>query len=328
MTSHVAFEMHPSSPQLVRGAVLPPMLPVPRGSLPSPSAYGLAWPAPHGPLVRHPPSLKRAAVRHVRLPTWRRCNREDLPAGQQRLAESTRMPGRLWPLGMRTSLGVAALVTGFAFLLAVRSKPAAAAAGEKLVVALTALFEFYQTAGWVGVACHVVGFSLWVSLSLPTTLVEITTGFVFGPLTGFATCIVCKTVGALIAFLAVRSLRQHFGWKMPSSLLPKLEALRSRPLLTMVGVRFAPLPLGVKNYGLALCEVDFKAYMVASIMVNVPFSVLWATAGGSCHSIAEALAGPSSSFRKQPLLLLLLGAGLLAMLALRLRRRWSRPVPN
>eukprot|EP00415_Alexandrium_ostenfeldii_P004431 UN4431 len=57
----------------------------------------------------------------------------------------------------------------------------------------------------------------------------------------------------------------------------------------MVSVRLAPLPLGVKNYGLALCEVDAAPYMLAGLLVNAPFSVLWALTGSSCHSIGEAL---------------------------------------
>ncbi|CAE8597590.1 unnamed protein product, partial [Polarella glacialis] len=79
------------------------------------------------------------------------------------------------------------------------------------------------------------------------------------------------------------------GWRIPSAIEPWLAALRSRPLLTMVGVRLAPLPLGVKNYGLALCEVSIFPYTIAAMAVNMPFSMLWASAGASCRSLSEAL---------------------------------------
>eukprot|EP00411_Alexandrium_monilatum_P116962 CAMPEP_0175661004 /NCGR_PEP_ID=MMETSP0097-20121207/14734_1 /TAXON_ID=311494 /ORGANISM="Alexandrium monilatum, Strain CCMP3105" /LENGTH=365 /DNA_ID=CAMNT_0016967161 /DNA_START=10 /DNA_END=1107 /DNA_ORIENTATION=+ len=166
----------------------------------------------------------------------------------------------------------------------------AAAEASKFRQALAAAFEVLQNAGWIGYACHVLLFSLWITLSLPTTVIELATGFLYGPVFGFLCSILCKSVGQMCAFLVVLTLRKRRGWQVPAALKPKLQAIRSKPLLAMVSVRLTPLPLGIKNYGLAMCEVDFLPYMLAGVMVNTPFSVIWALTGSSCLSLSEALA--------------------------------------
>merc|ERR1712232_607387 len=56
-----------------------------------------------------------------------------------------------------------------------------------------------------------------------------------------------------------------------------------------------PIPLGVKNYGLGLCEVRLLHFLMATVMVDIPFSALWSSVGSSCRSLSEALNFQSGS---------------------------------
>lgn len=88
----------------------------------------------------------------------------------------------------------------------------------------------------------------------------------------------------------MRALGTRFGWTLPESLNGKLSSIRRRPLLAMISIRFLfPAPLGLKNYGLAMCNVGLVPYTLAGVVSNLPFSVLWASTGASCCSLAEAL---------------------------------------
>lgn len=169
-----------------------------------------------------------------------------------------------------------------------------ASARECAVSALAAWLETLQESGRIGFMAHVLVFSAWVGASMPTTIVELATGFMWGPVWGFFACVLCKSVGSMVCFLVVLLLRRRRGWQVPDALRPRLSALRNKPLMTMVGVRLAPLPLGMKNYGLALCDVPFVPYMIASLLVNAPFSASWAIAGASCSSLTEALSYDSA----------------------------------
>lgn len=167
----------------------------------------------------------------------------------------------------------------------------AAVASQKggVAQALEAVFAILEEAGWRGFMALLVGFSAWVCFSLPTTPIELAAGFVYGPVWGCVCGTICKTAGSCAALLLVRAVGQRYGWKLPGFFKDKIAALRNRPFLTMIGVRLAPIPLGVKNYGLALCEVGAAPYTGAALAVNMPFSMLWATAGASCRSLSEAL---------------------------------------
>eukprot|EP00931_Biecheleriopsis_adriatica_P087836 TRINITY_DN62250_c0_g1_i1.p1 TRINITY_DN62250_c0_g1~~TRINITY_DN62250_c0_g1_i1.p1 ORF type:complete len:343 (-),score=48.99 TRINITY_DN62250_c0_g1_i1:41-1036(-) len=209
-----------------------------------------------------------------------------------RAAAATR---RMLPLLAITATTVTCLAPGAAALEAA-AKPGSYRVIEimsdvlqRLSAFLATAFGAYAKTGWVGYLFHYVAFTVWLSLALPTTAVELATAYVFGPTRGFLCSITCKTLGQCVAFLVVLTLRQRRGWKIPDALRPRLESIRRKPLLTMISVRLTPLPLGLKNYGLAICDVPFVLYMLAGIAVNAPFSVLWALTGSSCKSLSDAI---------------------------------------
>eukprot|EP01049_Picozoa_sp_SAG25_P008037 SAG25_NODE_695_length_5897_cov_31.858917_7_plen_156_part_00 len=128
-----------------------------------------------------------------------------------------------------------------------------------------------------------------------------------------------KTGGSTIAFVVGRSFLRQAGWSAPAVLVERLHSMGERtcvptvliryapphlsvctslfhflhvpyqnhvlcdgrhPLVALVLIRVAPLPLGVKNYGLALIEEFGLGYFVLSaLIVNFPFSCMWACVG-------------------------------------------------
>eukprot|EP00931_Biecheleriopsis_adriatica_P108771 TRINITY_DN83066_c0_g1_i1.p1 TRINITY_DN83066_c0_g1~~TRINITY_DN83066_c0_g1_i1.p1 ORF type:complete len:385 (-),score=56.76 TRINITY_DN83066_c0_g1_i1:345-1457(-) len=150
-------------------------------------------------------------------------------------------------------------------------------------------------AGPLGFTAFVCSFTLWVMLALPTTPVEIAAGFLYGPVWGPISGLLCKTMGSYGALSIARLFGRRLGWEIPRSLRAKLDMLQTRPILTMISVRLAPLPLAVKNYGLAFTDVHSIDYIVASALVNGPFSIAWGMIGASCQSLADATNWTNSS---------------------------------
>eukprot|EP00927_Polykrikos_kofoidii_P031995 TRINITY_DN27389_c0_g2_i1.p1 TRINITY_DN27389_c0_g2~~TRINITY_DN27389_c0_g2_i1.p1 ORF type:complete len:416 (+),score=43.20 TRINITY_DN27389_c0_g2_i1:62-1309(+) len=148
--------------------------------------------------------------------------------------------------------------------------------------------EALQELGPMGQAITVVGFSIWVCFALPITPVEIAFGYIYGALWGFIFGLFCKATGSCAAFVLGKRLGRRFGVKVPSVLRPRLALLQTRPVLAMVGIRLMPIPLAVKNYGLGVCEVTLYHFFLATMAVDIPISMLWATAGASCRSLSEA----------------------------------------
>mmetsp|Transcript_31999 Transcript_31999/g.73046 ORF Transcript_31999/g.73046 Transcript_31999/m.73046 type:complete len:308 (+) Transcript_31999:95-1018(+) len=168
-------------------------------------------------------------------------------------------------------------------------------------------FGLLEQSGRCGYALLIVAFSTWGVFSMPSTIVELATAYVYGALWGFVASVSSKTIASAFAFALVRLVKarrssvnwslpnlQSRAWSIPERLKPKLAALKSKPVVSMVSFRLAPVPCGIKNYGLALCDVSFIPYMLAAWIVNVPFSVLWAITGSSCYSLQEAMSMGSS----------------------------------
>jgi len=169
------------------------------------------------------------------------------------------------------------------------AKDVAEESTSPIVRAFKQTLEAVERAGNFGFVLLLCFFFVVVCLSLPTTPIELSAGFMYGAVWGCVAGVIGKTVGCLIAFLLARTLGEKWGLKVPQALESRLGALKSQPLMTMIGIRVAPLPLGLKNYGLAMCNVPAASYVMASLVVNIPFSCLWASLGSSCHSLGDAL---------------------------------------
>ena len=60
----------------------------------------------------------------------------------------------------------------------------------------------------------------------------------------------------------------------------------------MCMIRIAPVPLGVKNYGLSLVSFPddnypFAKYFWACVLVNTPLSIMWGLTGYGASSLFE-----------------------------------------
>eukprot|EP00933_Yihiella_yeosuensis_P027109 TRINITY_DN21035_c1_g1_i1.p1 TRINITY_DN21035_c1_g1~~TRINITY_DN21035_c1_g1_i1.p1 ORF type:complete len:308 (-),score=36.30 TRINITY_DN21035_c1_g1_i1:155-1078(-) len=143
--------------------------------------------------------------------------------------------------------------------------------------------------GRVGMAGVVAVFTIWICCFLPAAPVEMALGFMYGSLPGLALGVLSKTIASIAVFLSARRMCSWFGWDGLSALGVELRALQQKPILTMMGIRIAPLPLNVKNYGLGMTDVRLYQFIIANLLADIPASFLWASTGAHCKSLADAL---------------------------------------
>ena len=80
-----------------------------------------------------------------------------------------------------------------------------------------------------------------------------------------------KTAGSALAFLGCKAVGKRRGWRVPARLTQQLSKLDEggHPLMSLILIRLAPIPLGMKNYGLALVpSCGFGYFTLASLIVN------------------------------------------------------------
>jgi uncharacterized membrane protein YdjX (TVP38/TMEM64 family) len=160
-------------------------------------------------------------------------------------------------------------------------------------------------------------------LFVPGSLITLGAGFVFGVVLGTITASVGSTLGASAAFLLGRTLaRSWVQEKIARS--PRFraldEAVRRRGFLIVLLVRLSPVfPYNVVNYALALTQVSFRAYMLASWIGMLPATVLYVYLGSTLKNLADLASGKMEGGVAQQVLF---GIGLVATLSVTIVVTW------
>ncbi|KAH7482223.1 hypothetical protein PRIC1_008292 [Phytophthora ramorum] len=131
-----------------------------------------------------------------------------------------------------------------------------------------------------------------IPLCIPSPGFEILAGSMFGLATGTMLCVVGKTVGQLIAFLAAKHLGKdrisgYMQTNFPAfaALATVLQSSSWKPLLL---IQVANVPHLVKCYGLAIADISTYRFAVSSAVGGLPYAVLWAYIGYHSKKLVAA----------------------------------------
>jgi len=171
---------------------------------------------------------------------------------------------------------------------------------------LTVLIHVLQGLKTLGLAGHigyVAGLSIWTFLCLPTTPIELASGFIFPSLwLSTLMSVAGKTIGSVIALVVGRRLLKPLIARVLSAnnnlLQHLINELRERPIQTMSMLRAAPLPTPFKIYGLCLMPAELvpvSTYLVVALCINSVWSLVWTLTGSSASSLQDAVSGSGSS---------------------------------
>lgn len=187
--------------------------------------------------------------------------------------------------------------------------------GSAMLGAALRLFTFVRGEGALGALYYAAFLALWTLCCLPTTPLEVAAGFTFSPALSICASVAGKTGGSLAAFALGRAVAARFAplgeggapppsprSSAPAGLAERARrlgrhlqaALLARPAQTIAMVRASPMPIALKNYGLAALPerlVPARTFALVSACVNVPYSVAWSLTGSSAGSLQDALSG-------------------------------------
>lgn len=157
--------------------------------------------------------------------------------------------------------------------------------------------EFVKAQGTLGIVIYTAAFSLWVVLCMPSTILEILPGFLFGTWTGFGVCMVGKNVGSFAAMILGRTLlagvMQEKAKEWP--LLDGIKiAIQKQGFMMILLVRTVMMPIAIKNYGLAAIGVPASMNISAAVLSGIPFCFMWVYVGSTTKSLVEIVEGKKS----------------------------------
>jgi uncharacterized membrane protein YdjX (TVP38/TMEM64 family) len=194
-------------------------------------------------------------------------------------------------------------------------------------LALTLLIERQPAAPLVFLAVHVAASLFFV----PRTLLAFGAGMVFGMGWGVAWAALGSLAGAVAGFLAARYIHSGFvdraEMTRAAALLGRVErgGWRGVALLRLVPI----IPHSLTNYALGLTRLRLGAYVVGSLVGQLPLTIAYVDLGAAG---GRALLG-AADWRHQVLWPSLIGVAALALSLLipvvaRRRLRQAQPVPG
>jgi len=115
-------------------------------------------------------------------------------------------------------------------------------------------------------------YTLATILVLPSTVLNLTGGAIFGPLWGTLWTSIAAITAAVIAFMFTRTIGRDVVLKRVAGRWQALDAeIRTGGLFYMFAIRLQPIiPYGLVNFAAGLTSIQFKDFFIGTTLGTVP----------------------------------------------------------
>lgn len=164
------------------------------------------------------------------------------------------------------------------------------------------ILQCIQGLGWLAPFLFLLLYCLGTILLLPTLILTLAGGAIFGPILGTIINLLGATIGATLAFFISRY--WAIGW-FESQRGPKIDRLitgvERRGWQFVALLRLLPiLPFNVVNYGLGMTKIKFSHYILATFLFIIPTEIIYTYCG---HAGMGILQHPDPIYRNSALIL-------------------------
>ena len=141
--------------------------------------------------------------------------------------------------------------------------------GQEEILALRAQIE--QTGFWAPII-YVVVYTLATALVLPSTMLNVTGGALFGVFWGIVWTTIAAVGSAIVTFWVTRYWLRDWSLKKTRDSWQGLDAeIRGGGFFYLLAIRLFPvIPYGVVNYSAGLTSVSFRDYLISTSLGTVP----------------------------------------------------------
>lgn len=138
-----------------------------------------------------------------------------------------------------------------------------------------------KSLGWVGMVLFLLLYCMATILLLPTMIITLAGGALFGPLLGTILNLAGATSGAICAFAISRYFSQRWFISNKKLQTHKLIAGVERGGWQFIALlRLIPIiPFNLVNYGLGVTNIKFGHYCIATIIFLLPAEILYTYCG-------------------------------------------------
>lgn len=164
------------------------------------------------------------------------------------------------------------------------------------------IIDWINNLGWLAPVLFLILYSLASLMFLPTMVLTLAGGAIFGPVIGTVLNLIGATFGAAFSFLISRHLIYEWFSKKRGEKLNKLIAgVDQKGWMFVAFLRLFPIiPFNLVNYGLGVTGIKFRLYIITTFIFLIPAEIIYTYFG---YAGMDALSKPDHFYRNSGIIL-------------------------
>lgn len=164
------------------------------------------------------------------------------------------------------------------------------------------IIDWINDLGWLAPVLFLILYSLASLMFLPTMILTLAGGAIFGPVMGTVLNLVGATFGAAFSFLITRHLvYDWFSRKRGERLNKLITGVEQKGWMFVALLRLFPIvPFNIVNYGLGVTGIRFRLYIITTFIFLIPAEIIYTYFG---YAGINALSNPEHFYRNGGIIL-------------------------
>lgn len=177
------------------------------------------------------------------------------------------------------------------------------------------IIQWINKLGWFAPVLFIITYALATVLLLPTMVLTLAGGAIFGPVIGTLLNLLGATAGAALAFLITRHLLFNWFEKRRGERINRIIAgVNEKGWLCVAVLRLFPIvPFNLVNYGMGITGIQFRLYLITTFIFLIPAEIIYTYFG---FAGLNALSNPGQFYKSGGILLSVLGVVFLCLMQL------------
>lgn len=169
--------------------------------------------------------------------------------------------------------------------------------------------------GWLAPILFLIIYCIATIMFLPTMVITLAGGALFGPLMGTLLNLFGATWGAACCFLITRHLiADWFSRKKGVKLSKLIGEVEQKGWLFVAFLRLFPIiPFNVVNYGMGVTRIKFRTYLITTFIFLIPAEIVYTYFG---YAGMDALLNQGAFYRKTEIIISGLAVAILCFIKL------------
>ncbi len=164
------------------------------------------------------------------------------------------------------------------------------------------IIDWINGLGWLAPVLFLILYSLASLMFLPTMILTLAGGAIFGPIMGTVLNLIGATFGAAFSFLITRHF--FYDWcsrKRGERLNQLITGVEQKGWIFVALLRLFPIvPFNIVNYGLGITGIRFRLYIITTFIFLIPAEIIYTYFG---YAGINALSNPEHFYRNGGIIL-------------------------